>query len=98
MASKIGTSYFRRAIVDLIPLQAVRQLRDIADIFYNTSVEILEAKKRALREDDRALATQIGLEGKDVISILCAIPFTPHHIPLTRPIFSEGEYESFGRR
>ena len=84
--------------MDLIPSEVVRQFRDVIDTFHDTSVEILEAKKRALRDDDPVLDTQIGLEGKDVISILCTISFTFHHISLTRPIFSEGEYESFGGR
>ena len=70
--------------MDLIPSKAVRRLRDIIDIFHETSVEILETKKEALRRGDQALAAQIG-QGKDVISILCAISFLPfHYIPLIR--------------
>jgi len=69
IASKIGTPRFRRAIVDLIPSPIIRRLRDIVDIFHNTSVEILETKKAALRGGDQALAAQIG-KGKDIISIL----------------------------
>ena len=70
IASKIGTPRFRRAIVDLIPSEIIRKLRDIVVILYNTSVEILEIKKEALRGGDQALAAQIG-KGKDIISILC---------------------------
>jgi len=55
--------------VDLIPSPIIRRLRDIVDIFHNTSVEILETKKAALRGGDQALAAQIG-KGKDIISIL----------------------------
>ena len=73
---KIGTPRFRRAIVDLIPSKTVMRLRDILDIFHETSVEILEPKKEALRKGDQALAAQIG-HGKDIISILCAISFFP---------------------
>ena len=62
--------------MDLVPSKAVRRLRDIIDIFHETSVEILETKKEALRKGDQALAAQIG-QGKDVISILCAISFLP---------------------
>ena len=83
--------------MDLIPSEVIRQLRDIVDILHDTSVEILETKKAGLRGGDRALAAQIG-QGKDVISILCAIFFAFYRDPLTSPIFSEGEYESFGRR
>ena len=74
--AKIGTPRFRRAIVDLIPSESVVRLRDIIDTFRETSVEILEAKKEALRRGDQALAAQIG-QGKDIISILCAISFLP---------------------
>ena len=85
--------------MDLIPSKIVRKLRDIVDVFHNTSVEILEAKKEALRGGDQALAAQIG-KGKDIISILCKTSSsTFYHIPLTRPmIFSEGEYGSFNGR
>jgi hypothetical protein len=36
---------------------------------HHTSVEILESKKRALREGDEAVARQIG-RGQDIMSIL----------------------------
>jgi len=68
-ASKIGTPRFRRAIVDLIPSEAIKRLREIVDIFHDTSVELIESKKEALRKGDQALAAQIG-QGKDILSIL----------------------------
>lgn len=67
--SKIGTARFRRAIVDLIPSESVKKLRDIVDVFHKTSTEIIETKRAALRGGNEVLATQIG-RGKDVISIL----------------------------
>ena len=66
---RLGTSKFRRFIVDLIPWKTVHQLRDIADVIHNTSVEIINSKKRALEEGDEAVARQIG-QGKDILSIL----------------------------
>jgi len=66
---KLGPPRFRRFVVDLLPFANVRKLRDIIDIMHNTSVEILEAKKRVLMEGDEAVAKQIG-RGKDIISIL----------------------------
>jgi hypothetical protein len=47
----------------------MHELRDIVDVMHNTSVEILESKKRALEEGDQAVAKQIG-GGKDIMSIL----------------------------
>ena len=72
---KIGTTRFRRAIVDLIPSEQVKRIRDIIDVLHKTSVEIIETKKEALREGDQALAAQVG-RGKDIISILSTIPLT----------------------
>lgn len=82
--------------MDLIPSEAVRRFRDIIDIFHETSVEILENKKEALRKGDQALAAEIG-QGKDIISILCAISFyyLSLHSAHKIMIFSEREYESF---
>ncbi|KIM41635.1 hypothetical protein M413DRAFT_72029 [Hebeloma cylindrosporum] len=66
---KLGSPKFRRFIVDLIPWKNPHQLRDISDVIHDTSVEIINSKKRALEEGDEALARQIG-EGKDILSIL----------------------------
>jgi hypothetical protein len=71
---KIGTTRFRRAMKKLITSGPIK---NIVDVFHTTSVEILESKKKALREGDQALADQIG-RGKDIISILCTISFIFH--------------------
>jgi hypothetical protein len=63
---KIGIPRF---IVNLIPSQPIRELREIVDILHNTSVEILQSKKKALEEGDEAVSRQIG-QGKDILSIL----------------------------
>ena len=97
--AKMGTARIRRALVDLIPSETVQRLRDIIVIFHETSVEILETKKEALRRGDQALAAQIG-QGKDIISILCANFFfyLSLHSAHKTSIFSEREYESFRGR
>lgn len=48
----------------------LRRLRDIVDVMWGTSQEILESKRVALRQGDKALAAKIG-RGKDIMSILC---------------------------
>ena len=77
---KLGPPKFRRFLVDLLPFKNVRQLRDSIDTIHNTSVEILEAKKRALKEGDDVVAKQIG-RGKDILSILssCNLRFFCDH-------------------
>jgi len=66
---EIGTPRFRRFVVDVLPWPTLHELRDIIDTMHNTSVEVVESKKRALKGGDEAIAKQIG-QGKDVISIL----------------------------
>ena len=68
---KIGTPKFRRFIMDLLPWKNLHNIRDIVDIIHNTSVEIFEAKKKALVAGDEAVTEQIG-QGKDIMSILSA--------------------------
>jgi hypothetical protein len=66
---KLGPPKFCRFLVNLLPFKNIRQLRDIVDVMHNTSVDILESKRRALKEGGEAVAMQIG-RGKDIISIL----------------------------
>jgi len=66
---KIGPPKFRRFMVDIMPFKNVRKLRDIVDTLDRTAIEILEAKKRALREGDEAVGQQIG-QGRDIMSVL----------------------------
>lgn len=54
----------------MLPIKTLHKLRDIIDTMHETSVEILESKKKALEEGDEAVALQVG-QGKDILSILC---------------------------
>jgi len=65
---KLGPPKFRRFLVNLLPFENARRLRGIVDVFHNTSIEILEAKRRAM-ESDGTVEEQIG-RGKDIMSIL----------------------------
>ncbi|KAF9002265.1 cytochrome P450 [Cyathus striatus] len=66
---KIGPPKFRRWIVDMIPSSKISKLKDIIDIMHNTSVEILESKRKALDDGDEAVTRQVA-RGKDIMSIL----------------------------
>jgi len=70
--SKIGTPKFWRFVVELIPWKAIQDFIEIVDTMYNTSVEIVESKKKALAGGDDALERQIA-QGKDIMSILCEL-------------------------
>jgi hypothetical protein len=66
---RIGTPKFRRFILNLIPWKTLHELRDIADVIHSTAVEIINSKKRALKDGDKAAERQIG-QGKDILSLL----------------------------
>lgn len=67
--ANFGSPRFRGFIVDILPFDKVKRLRDIINIMHETPREILEAKKRALQEGDEAVARQIA-RGQDIISTL----------------------------
>lgn len=67
--ARIGTRTFRKSIVDMMPFAAVKELRSIINVLYETSVEIFESKKAAITKGEEALVAQVG-RGKDIISIL----------------------------
>ncbi|KDR76361.1 hypothetical protein GALMADRAFT_68089 [Galerina marginata CBS 339.88] len=66
---KLRAPKFMRFMINFFPNKHLRKVRDIVDVLYNTSIEILESKKKALAEGDEAVAKQIG-QGKDIMSIL----------------------------
>ena len=67
--ARLGTPQFRRFLVENSPMKSVKDLKEVIEVFHNTSVEIYEAKKHALQQGNEELAAQIG-KGKDIISIL----------------------------
>ena len=71
----LGPTWFRRAIVEMIPFKQVQRLKNVVDVMHKRSVEIVTEKKAALQRGDEALAQQVG-EGKDVMSILRTYRFT----------------------
>jgi len=75
---KIGSPRLRRFVVDTLPWKSLHELRDLSNVLYETSVEILESKKAALEAGDEAVRQQVG-EGKDILSILsmCLIHMVP---------------------
>jgi hypothetical protein len=64
----LGTPRFRRAFVDWCPWGELRRTRDMVDVMHQTSVEILEATKKSLK-DSGERKSRIG-GGKDIMSIL----------------------------
>lgn len=66
---KLGPPKFRRFLLGLLPIKYIHELRDTVDTMHNTTVEILEAKRRALKDGDEAAERQIG-GGKDIMSVL----------------------------
>lgn len=65
-------------MLELIPSAAVQRMKNIIDLMYKTSVDIFESKKAALALGDEAVMKQVG-EGKDIISVLCALAILSAH-------------------
>ncbi|KAF9238637.1 cytochrome P450 [Melanogaster broomeanus] len=68
-AVKIGPPKFRRYIAEIIPSKDLHELLRVVDIMDKTSIDIFEAKKKALLMGDEAVLKQVG-RGKDIMSIL----------------------------
>ena len=67
--SNVGTAAFRRRVVEMLPMDSVRDLRRISDTLHERSVSIYREKKEALEKGDEAVTHQIS-EGRDILSIL----------------------------
>ena len=63
--TSLGPAWFRRLIVDLLPIPQVQQLKHVVDVLHNTSIQIIGDKKAALANG------QVSKD-KDIISILRA--------------------------
>ncbi|KAK7458143.1 hypothetical protein VKT23_010051 [Stygiomarasmius scandens] len=66
---KLGTPRFNRFLVDNIPMQSVKEVKNMVDYMWSLSEEIYESKKQALEAGDEVVTKQIG-HGKDIMSIL----------------------------
>ncbi|PPR03891.1 hypothetical protein CVT24_008122 [Panaeolus cyanescens] len=66
---KIGTPAFRRRMIDYLPIDGLKKMRDVVDTLHETSLEIYREKKEALL-DGNAEVTMSVSKGKDVLSIL----------------------------
>jgi len=68
--TKIGPPAFRRWVVEKLKfMKNLQKLKKITDTIHETSVQIIDAKKKALLSGDEAVAELVGA-GKDIISIL----------------------------
>ncbi|KAM5531524.1 hypothetical protein V8D89_010179 [Ganoderma adspersum] len=61
--TSIGPAWFRRSIVDLLPIPQVQQLKHVVDVLHGTSIQIIGEKKAALANGEVS-------KDKDIISIL----------------------------
>ena len=70
---KIGSSAFRRKVIELAPFEAPRELVHIKDVMKNCAADILRKKKEDLEE---GVAGNEAGQGKDVMTCLCE--WSPH--------------------
>ncbi|TBU59775.1 cytochrome P450 [Dichomitus squalens] len=67
--SYFGPAWFRRFLLDLVPIKGIQRLKQIVDTIQRRSEEIYRAKKAAIEKGDIDLLNAVG-EGKDVMSVL----------------------------
>ena len=68
--SYLGPAWFRRFLLNLVPIAKVQRLKSITDVLSTRLEQIYYAKKTALESGDEELLNSLG-EGKDVMSVLC---------------------------
>ena len=67
--SYLGPPWFRRILLELIPIPGIQRLKNIMDIMNERMKEIYSAKKIAIESGDEDLLHALG-EGKDIMSVL----------------------------
>ena len=89
----LGPAWFRRFLLQLMPIPSIQRLKTITDIMAQRTEEIYFAKKKAIESGDKELLNALG-EGKDIMSVLCE--YTRYFKPtVPYDVFnSEGEPES----
>ncbi|KAI0754104.1 cytochrome P450 [Daedaleopsis nitida] len=65
----MGPAWFRRILVDLIPIPSIQRVKTVNDIVFDHAKRIIAEKKAALKRGDQELLHMVG-EGKDIISIM----------------------------
>ncbi|KAI0628763.1 cytochrome P450 [Trametes polyzona] len=65
----LGTPWFRRKVVEMVPYGPIRKLVRITDTMHENATRIYNQKKALLESGDEDLKQQVG-EGKDIMSVL----------------------------
>ena len=95
---KLGSPSFRRMLIDMLPISALREGKEIADTLHEESKSIYESNKRALMGERDVVAPQVG-DGKDILSILRGFPSPVYTISKSDcNDDSQGKYGFRGRR
>jgi hypothetical protein len=77
-AKKFNFPHTKRFIAERIPLQRAREFLHVIDVMQQTSIDIVEEKKKALMSSDPTVVADIQ-DKKDIISILSAYYLNFHH-------------------
>ena len=64
------TTFSTEVYRDIALFVPVQQMKYVVDTMHQTSVDIFEQKKAALRLGEESVVKQVGM-GKDIMSILC---------------------------
>lgn len=81
---KLGPKWFRRRLLDMVPIQGIQRLKDMADIVDENTRRVFFEKRTALEAGDAAVKAQVA-NGKDIMSILCEF-IRAQTIPSSTPL------------
>ena len=62
----LGPAWFRRCLLDLVPIKSIQRMKAICDVINERSLAIYNEKKAAIERGDQELLLAMG-EGKDML-------------------------------
>lgn len=65
----VGPAWFRRRLVEMVPIAVVQKLKAIIDTMDRKSEEIFLAKKFSIQQGGDSVLRQVG-KGKDLMTVL----------------------------
>jgi hypothetical protein len=82
LIAKIKLPRFKRFVAEQLPFQRVQETLHASDVVYRTSIDIIEAKKKAMASPHPEVVAEMASK-KDIISLLSKRPSPISQLPFT---------------
>ena len=67
---KLAPLWFRRKLMDVVPIKALREIKEIMDTLYNKCARIYAERKKTLMKSDEENTTSGVSQEKDIMTVL----------------------------